>query len=65
MPKAVIFNVDDTPYDAEAGLRTIGVLWRGFPEESLQEAGCIAIDQGPADLLARCESSPLAEAGAS
>ena len=59
----------DTPYDAEAagkaGLRTIGVQCGGFPEESLREAGCIAIYQDPADLLARYESSPLAEESAS
>ncbi len=62
-PRDVIV-VGDTPYDAEpagkAGLRTVGVLCGGFPEDSLRKAGCIAIYQDPADLLARYESSPLA-----
>ena len=67
-PRDVIV-VGDTPYDAEAagkgGLRTIGVLCGGFPEDSLRKAGCIAIYQDPADLLARYESSPLAEGSTS
>ena len=66
-PRNVIV-VGDTPYDMEAarkaGLRTIGVLCGGFPEDSLRKAGCIAIYQDPADLLARYESSPLAEESA-
>ncbi len=56
--------IGDTPYDAEAaakaGLRTIGVLCGGFSENSLRKAGCIAIYQGPTDLLAHYDSSPLA-----
>jgi len=56
--------IGDTPYDAEAavkaGLRPIGVLCGGFPEEALRKAGCIAIFDGPADLLARYDQSPLA-----
>ncbi len=63
-PRNVIV-VGDTPYDMEAarkaGLRTIGVLCGGFPEDSLRKAGCIAIYQDPADLLARYDGSPLAE----
>ncbi len=63
-PRDVIV-VGDTPYDAEAagkaGLRTIGVLCGGFPENGLRKAGCIAIYQDPADLLARYDGSPLAE----
>ncbi len=55
--------VGDTPYDAEAAgkikLRTIGVLCGGFPEEELSAAGCIAIFEDPADLLARYNESPL------
>jgi HAD superfamily hydrolase (TIGR01509 family) len=55
--------VGDTPYDAEAAskanLRTIGVLSGGFPEENLRQAGCIAIYQNIADLLAHYDSSPL------
>ncbi len=67
-PRDVIV-VGDTPYDAEAagkaGLRTIGVLCGGFPEDSLRKVGCIAIYQDPADLLARYDSSPLSEKPAS
>ena len=51
--------IGDTPYDAEAalkvGLRTIGVLCGGFPEEHLRKAGCIAIYRDPADLLAHLD----------
>ncbi len=56
--------IGDTPYDAEAaakaGLRTIGVLCGGFPEDSLRKAGCIAIYQDPTDLLTQYDRSPLA-----
>lgn len=56
--------VGDTPYDAiaaaKANLRTIGLLCGGFPEDSLKQAGCIAIFKDPADLLARYEESPIA-----
>ena len=56
--------VGDTPYDAQAaskcGLRTIGLLSGGFPEEVLREAGCVAIYDDIADLLANYEESPLA-----
>ncbi len=49
--------VGDTPYDAfaagRAGLPAVGVLCGGFPEQDLRQAGCRAIFQGPADLLAR------------
>lgn len=55
--------VGDTPYDAEAagkaGLKTIGVLCGGFPEDDLRRAGCIAIYRDPADLLAHYDESPL------
>lgn len=55
--------VGDTPWDAiaakRAGLRTVGVLCGGFDEEELREAGCLAIFQSPADLLARYDESPL------
>ena len=51
--------VGDTPYDAEAaakvGVRTIGVLCGGFPEEQLRDAGCFAIYRDPADLLAHID----------
>lgn len=56
--------VGDTPFDAEAaskiGLRTVGLLCGGFPEEALRQAGCIAIYRDPADLLANYANSPLA-----
>jgi HAD superfamily hydrolase (TIGR01509 family) len=54
--------VGDTPYDALAAsklnLPTVGVLCGGFPEEDLRTAGCRAIYQDPADLLAHYESAP-------
>lgn len=58
--------IGDSPWDAlsarRAGLRTIGVLSGGFPEEDLRDAGCVAIYRDPADLLARYAESPLAGA---
>ena len=58
-----VLVIGDTPYDAQAaaqaGLRTVGLLCGGFPEDSLREAGCIAIYRDPADLLARYLGSPL------
>ena len=54
--------VGDTPWDAQAatktGLKIIGFLCGGFPEAELREAGCIAIYEGPQDLLNRYEQSP-------
>ena len=61
-----VLVIGDTPYDAEAaakaGLRTIGVLCGGFSEQSLRDAGCIAIYRGPTDILAQYDRSPLAAA---
>jgi HAD superfamily hydrolase (TIGR01549 family) len=61
--------IGDTPYDAEAalkaGLRTIGFLSGGFPEEDLRAAGCVRIYGDAADLLANYDSSPLANENAS
>lgn len=58
-----VIVVGDTPYDAvaaaKANLRMIGVLSGGFSEENLRQAGCIAIYQNIADLLAHYDSSPL------
>ena len=55
--------VGDTPWDAlaagKAGLKTVGVLCGGFSKEQLKEAGCVAIYETPADLLARYDESPL------
>ena len=62
---AEVIVIGDTPYDAEAAgkirLRTIGVLSGGFPEAELDAAGCMAIYQDPADLLARYEESIIAQ----
>jgi HAD superfamily hydrolase (TIGR01549 family) len=56
--------VGDTPYDAEAagkaGLKTIGFLSGGFPEEDLRAAGCARIYRDAADLLANYDTSGLA-----
>jgi HAD superfamily hydrolase (TIGR01549 family) len=56
--------VGDTPYDAEAagkaGLRTIGLLCGGWPEDALRQAGCVATYRDPADLLDQYDGSPLA-----
>ena len=55
--------VGDTPYDADAAgrlrIKTVGVRCGGFPEAELLAAGCIAIYDDPADLLARYEESVL------
>jgi beta-phosphoglucomutase-like phosphatase (HAD superfamily) len=49
--------VGDSPYDAiaagRAGLRTVGVLCGGFPEEDLKHAGCAVIFRDPANILDR------------
>jgi phosphoglycolate phosphatase-like HAD superfamily hydrolase len=56
--------VGDSPHDAEAAakarLKTVGVLCGGFPEESLRQAGVIAVFAGPEDLLRHFDESPLA-----
>ncbi len=58
--------VGDTPYDVQAavkiGLRTIGVLSGGFPEQDLRDAGCIAIYRDPADILSHYDESPFGRA---
>jgi HAD superfamily hydrolase (TIGR01509 family) len=65
IPRERVIVVGDSPHDAEAAgkahLCTIGVLCGGFPEATLREAGCIAIYEGPEDLLNRYEDSPLAK----
>ena len=59
--------VGDSPHDAEAAkkaeLRTVGVRSGGFPEPDLWKAGCIAIYDGPEDLLRQYEKSPLRKGG--
>ena len=58
-----VLAVGDTPYDAQAagkaGIKTVGMLCGGFPEQDLRKAGCIAIYRDPAHLLAQYEQSPL------
>ena len=58
-----VIAVGDTRFDAEAAgkikVRTIGFLCGGGNHEELQGAGCIAIYNDPADLLAHYDSSPL------
>jgi HAD superfamily hydrolase (TIGR01509 family) len=58
-----VIVIGDSPYDAEAagkaGLSTIGFLCGGFPEAMLRAAGCFAIYDGPADLLAGYGESSL------
>jgi HAD superfamily hydrolase (TIGR01549 family) len=61
--KSEVVVIGDTPYDAEAagraGLSTIGFRCGGFAEAGLRDAGCFAIYDGPADLLARYDGSVL------
>jgi HAD superfamily hydrolase (TIGR01509 family) len=56
--------VGDSPFDAiaaaRAGIPTVGLLSGGFPRRTLEEAGCVAVYSGPADLLLRFDGSPLA-----
>lgn len=64
-PASQAIAVGDSPYDAEAAgkinVRTIGVLCGGFDADWLRRAGCIAIYEDPADLLAHYDESPLHE----
>ncbi|HEX8294024.1 MAG TPA: HAD family hydrolase, partial [Pyrinomonadaceae bacterium] len=57
--------VGNTPYDvqaaAKAGMRTVGLLSGGFPEEVLREAGALEVYRDVSDLLDRYEESPLAK----
>lgn len=56
--------IGDTPYDMAAagkiGIRAIGFRSGGFPDAELTAAGARELYDGPADLLARYEQSPLA-----
>jgi phosphoglycolate phosphatase-like HAD superfamily hydrolase len=58
-----VLAVGDTPYDAiaakRAGISMIGVRCGGFSEIALRQAGCIAIFDGPADLLEQYNISPI------
>jgi phosphoglycolate phosphatase-like HAD superfamily hydrolase len=53
--------IGDSPYDAEAAVRTIGVLCGGFTESELRKAGCVEVYPGPAALLASFDRSLLAK----
>lgn len=56
--------VGDSPYDMEAakvlGIRTIGLRCGGFADGLLRDAGCDALYDDPADLLARFDETILA-----
>ncbi|SRR6266511_541352 len=58
-----VIAIGDTPYDAECArkmrVRAIGLLCGGGKREELQEAGCVAIYENPAQLLEQYEASPL------
>jgi HAD superfamily hydrolase (TIGR01509 family) len=62
-----VVMIGDTPYDIEAaaraGIRTIAFRSGGWPDAGLE--GALAIYDGPADLRARFDSSPLAEGASS
>ncbi len=62
--KSDVVIVGDSPHDAEAavnaGIKVVGVRCGGFPEDDLLKAGCIAVYDGPEDLLDRYDQSPLA-----
>lgn len=61
LPADEVLMLGDTPYDIEAagkcGIRVIAFRCGGFQDRDLR--GALAIYDGPADLLARYESSPL------
>ena len=65
---ATVVMVGDTPWDiiaaAKVGVKGIGVLCGGFPEEELRAAGAAAIFRDPADLLANYDASPFADVDA-
>ena len=44
---------------AATGQPAVGVLCGGFPADDLRRAGCVALYDGPADMLARYAGSPL------
>jgi phosphoglycolate phosphatase-like HAD superfamily hydrolase len=60
--------VGDSPWDVRAaarlGIATIGFRSGGFPDEALLAEGACALYDGPRDLLARYDSSPLQAAHA-
>jgi HAD superfamily hydrolase (TIGR01509 family) len=61
LPAAAAVMIGDTPYDVEAARRA-GVAVIGFRSGGWSDAdldGSLAVYDGPADLLARLDSSPL------
>lgn len=64
LPPDEAVAIGDTPYDIAAAkkieLGVVGVLCGGFPEQTLREAGAVAIFRDPAELLERYYQSPLA-----
>ena len=64
IPPGDAVAVGDSPFDAEAaaklGLRAVGLLCGGFPEDELRRAGFVAVYRDPGGLLANYGSSPLA-----
>ena len=65
LPKENVVMLGDTPYDVEAtrraGISLIGLRCGGWDDEGLE--GAVAVYDGPADLLAHFEGSPLASSG--
>ena len=63
LPEEQLIMIGDTPYDIEAARRAgVGILaLRSGGWEDRDLGGSLAIYDDPADLLARLESSPLAE----
>ncbi len=64
VPGTAAVMIGDTPYDAEAARRA-GVAFIGFRSGGWSDrdlAGALAVYDGPADLLARLDSSPLRRA---
>lgn len=57
--------VGDSPWDAIAarrlGVRAVGVLCGGFPEQDLRKAGCIGIYRDPGDLQSRLDEPPFGD----
>ena len=61
---ATVMMIGDTPWDimaaAKAGVRSIGVLSGGFPEDELRAAGAVEVYREAAELLANYSKSALA-----